>query len=247
MKSIIVFVLSASTFIGFSQEDESSKVVVDPATALAGSIAELDTMLADLTSLKDEIIRNDLGRLLVLEREVKKVRDSVVNLPTGHFDIFRSYQDMIRTFIYSEDWFKKDFPDAARPYLVKLEETIAQLRVSRGFDESPFGMVVYDILKQLHLKFNDLLDRDIDSDFKAKIAEVISTIAEAMPIAKRGDRPLAFEEADKVYAKVKDLYPYFDEVATSDSLFETYISIQGINEYYSDAAQHVRRQLEEKK
>ena len=181
--------------------------------------------------------RVDLGRLRFIESLVDKVRSSIRANGLAHMETIRNYQELIVAYRFSADFFQKittGKTQASIAQLLKISDTIAS---ERGFDDSPYTQLIASIFSQLKKLTDDLKKADLSPELGQALTDLLTPMGETIAVAKQGDRPKAFAQGDALYLKIRALYPEFDHLSENSEVFQTVISIQGLNEFYGEYAQ----------
>jgi hypothetical protein len=198
----------------------------------------LQKQLKLLVSLKPDMERADLARLSVLETQTRVVLTSINEVGLGHVSTFRSFQNYIIAFRYSETYLamikNKDNLEFVGE-IIKISESIAQ---KYGFDDSPYTRITENVYMQIYRIFTQQIKQlPISDELRVGIDASIRPIGELLSIAKQGDRPKTFKKAREVYGLIQNLYRLFDKVSASQQAFLVVLEVQGLNEFYAEFAQ----------
>lgn len=239
-KYLLSLLMTLSFFTMTQAEDSTNKEVM----------ALFSRQIEILTLISPAVERIDLARLLVVKNSVaiiyKDMQDNLATQkPLTTFQTLRLIQNLIIQYRFSQSFFGWSTPvsmtsiysDSIAPYLSELKQLASKVENDFGFDDSPYTQITSNTFKQMQKLLKQLETLSLDPQLKSELRSLWPSIGEAIAIADQGDRPLAFEKAIPIIEKIRDLYPYIDQVSSSNTGFMTVLELQGLTEFYAEFAQ----------
>jgi hypothetical protein len=204
-------------------------------------IYKLSDMTQNISSIQRFTERGDLGRLLILQKTIQKASDATKQNGLLNQKTMNAFLEMSISFRYSQAFFANITTEETKQNILAVISAVGGITKLMGLDESPATQVTANILTQIK-QLNDQLGKmDITTNLKLKLAQINPDLGKAIAEARQGDRPLAFEAADKVMKKYYQLSPEFNNVLSGKEAFAVVIEIQGLIEFYDEFAQYSER------
>jgi hypothetical protein len=203
-----------------------------------------------LENLKENVERIDLARIVIIQKSVQAIIDNMAdNLKTGRQEVtmqtMRLIQNLIIQYRFSKVFFGWIQPIPVTSIytfnnegdLNKLKSISEWLATTYGFDDSPYTQITANTFRQMQKLLQQLETLNIDNQLKKDLRDLWMPIGSTIAIAEQGDRPKAFEAAAPVIEKLRDLYPSFEQISSSNEGFNYIIELQGLTEFYAEFSQ----------
>lgn len=200
--------------------------------------ADLDQLLLDLERARETAHVQDEGRLFVLEKLTRDLRESLSTRGLGHAATTRLTHQLILRFRHSDRFFVFIRTGRNGAALDAAQARVAALRQDVGFDEEPFAQVVRSSLEQIHASVAELLRRgELPPALESGLRALVPKLGAAIAVARQGDRPQAFAQASSLHAEIRALYPQLQGLANRSPSYELVLEILGVNEFLGEYAQ----------
>ena len=211
-------------------------------TAFAGddvaqALAELAHQDDALTRIALHVERPDLGRILLIEAQVKIVANAIRADGLANTATMNEYEVLVLRYRYSHELFARIRTDWTGPIIDGLLAEVAQMAHERGLDRNPAVKTVKNIFMQIFQLVNAALGETLPPGLAPRLRTLVPALGVAISAADLGDRPEAFAAATPVYKQIVELYPEFYAIRTSEPAYEDVVSIQGLAELYAEFAQ----------
>ncbi len=230
MKKTLFVILSVLSLVqsgGFADEISTAKT-------------QLQTQLSLIKQITPFVERHFKARLQLLKQRTTATLQLVEEKGIAHRQTDLAYQNLIVSYLYSVAFFREIETDVSVEWIKELLQITEQIKKSRGYDEdSPYTQITYTVFNQIHqlihqLKNNNALSEELNQKLQALVPELGKLLA----IAKQGgDRPNTFEAARPLYDSIVALYPEFNKILQSNTVFNVVLEIQGLTEFYAEYAQ----------
>lgn len=209
-----------------------------PLSAFADELSDAKSQLTReiklLDNLRLHVKKQDLGRLIVLRNACDGVLHSLQTVGIKNFKTVQQYQNLVMTFRFSDDFFKKVDPEIARPLIKELKSINEEIASTMGFDDSPFTQMTANIFTHMHKIILSLMAMDLDPEVKARLQSLIPALGNAISIALGGDQLESTIIAGKnVYQKIVEIYPLLDRITLSQPAVEAALTMRDLNEIYA--------------
>lgn len=218
--------LAASVVPGAERSDEAS-VAQDRLMRIA----------ANLKVIEETVERHELGRLLILSRQVKAVSDSIVAVGLANMQTIREYQVLVIRFQFSVAYLNSVATTATEGRINETLETVSVISRALGFESSPYSQISLGVFNQMKDSLVDLIKLPIPDQLKKPVQSLIPQLASLIAVAgQQGDRPRTFEAGTQFVLSIRALYPQFIEIGANNQAFENIMTIQGLAEFYAEFA-----------
>lgn len=220
----------------FALPTQAQQVIYDPRPDL-----ELQKKL--LERIRPFISKADQPRLHSLVSSTQDVIDAVNTHVIGHRIATQEMQRLVLVFKYSESYLDYISAKKIRPTVDELRVIQKNLATIFGFDAAEGSTIVYLVLKQMSRIIEQINTLDPPERLRNELVSLRVPLGKALAISPTGDRPLTFQDADKVYAPLVTLYPLLHQVAESEVFFQPLMELIELNEFYGKYAQTSRRKV----
>lgn len=232
MKIINAFmVIAMGLLLGVSQVEAA------PSNEQVEANTQLESLLTSLGKIELTVERYELGRLLILQKQIEKVRATIQARGLAHMATIREYQILIVNFRYSTAYLSRVSTDSTSGEIASMLKTLDVIVEQRGFDDSPYTQITLGVFTQLSKLLGELMNAPVSPLLKSQMSALIPSIGQVMAVATQGDRPRTFAAAQPLTKQIQSLYPLFLQVSSNDQGFETILNIQGLVEFYAEFAQ----------
>lgn len=240
----MIFTMLAMLSISTLSRAESSEPQPTPATKPFYEQIQL------IDNISPFVERVDLGRLMVVRKSVETVKDDMeTNVKNGRrevtFQTLRLIQNLIIQYRFSQVYFGWTEPRSITSIYTEISaQDLAALKshyeavVSEyGYDDSPYTQITANTFRQMQKLLQQLESLPLDESFKTQLRALWMPIGETIAVAEQGDRPKTFEKAIPVIQNIREMYPLFDRLSSSDAGFPMILELQGLTEFYAEFAQ----------
>jgi hypothetical protein len=189
--------------------------------------------------ISDYVDRVDLARLTYLKNTGQKVLDTIEEKGgIGNLAVMREYQILIISYRYSEDFFKFIATERTKKQIADLVKIYTEIAEARGFDDAPYTKITLSVFQQVKILLDELAQMPVGDELKEKMRGLLPLLGHTIARAEeKGDRRSIYELSVPLSKQITVLYPLFDQVGASSAAFEVVLSIQGLNEFYSEFAE----------
>jgi tetratricopeptide (TPR) repeat protein len=199
----------------------------------------LSRQLELLQTMEPYIERPDLGELYFLREATTKALKAIEEDKVFNPATWRKFEELVFDYRYSDPFFKEiDKMGVIHDQVQEILAIYQSIVKDYGFneDESPFTRIA-NIFTQVKLKTGDLMKLPIPESLRSELIDLQQKLGDAIAQGRAvGDTPPAFDVATPLYCKILELYPAFDQIASSDRAFELVLQIQGLNLLYGNFA-----------
>lgn len=221
-------------------QDKKTDVILDP----------LNEQIKLIEVLEPTVERVDLARLLVIKKMLQIITEDVKTNRNGKrkevtFQTLRLIQGLIIQYRFSKVFFGWSEPRSLTSiYTENTAETLQKLKqlseevVSEyGYDDSPYTQITANTFKQMQKLLKVAEDLSFDNKLKTQMRSLWRPIGEVIAIAEQGDRPKAFALSVPLVKSIREMYPMFDAISSSNAGFQVILELQGLTEFYAEFAQ----------
>ncbi len=202
---------------------------------------QLTAQIQTLHKIKAYVLREDWGRLFLLEKVTQEALTNVQDpaLGLGHAKTWLAFQQLIVMFRYSKSFMQHLDMDAIHPDLVFLSENMNAISTQFGLDDAPYTKITFNVYSQIHKLFLQLKSLTLPGPLTKKVDALVPQLGALMAVAQEGDRPKTFRAAKSVYVKVREICETdFSHISLGENGFAIAIEIEGLNQYYNEVAQN---------
>ena len=219
-------------------------------TREAKAISQLESQIALIESIEEFVERLDLARLYVLKLSSQNVLNSIQDHKRGygHRLTIKEYEQLVLTYRHSTAFFKMIDTQETKDTLKELADVSSQIAIDQGLDENLKTFITYNTYKKINELIHSLKDVAMPEELKQKLNALTPALGKLLGATKEGDEisGASAAAAKPVYDQLIALYPEMNKIAASDAAFNIILEIQGLNEYYAEAANDFKNIKEEK-
>jgi hypothetical protein len=198
-----------------------------------------------IESIKDWFKKEELGSLFLLTKSTKMVLEAIQEKGFLHQATLQFFHSSSFNYYYSSVFFKQTAPDEVSEKVLELLKIANDIRKALGFDESHRPFVtknIEDIFRKIHMQILALKKKPITTALVKQLDDLDVSIGKLIAVAAvDGDRPVAFEQGDRVSEKITNLYPVLEVLQVGDLYFDEVLEIRGLNETYALYSQIEKR------
>lgn len=233
-----------ATLVGFLVINSVNSWAADP-------VIDPFTQQRDLIdSLIPYAERSDVPRLLAIRSTIDATLQEIQgNRGAGRRDVtfptLTRIQGLVIQYGFSKVFFGWTNPPALTSIyteetaatLAKLKTQSDQLVTDYGFDQTMFTQITANTFKQMQKLLLSAEDVTLATNLKSQLRSLWPAVGKVIAAAEQGDRPKAFELSKPLAKTIRSLYPFFDQISSSDAGFSIVMELQGLNEFYVEFAQ----------
>ena len=198
-------------------------------------------LLQGVQILKDIEIFIQHSRLARLHRLISEFQSAHTLLTQKGLVNRESLQGIQRVVLvarYSESYFKLITSDLLEPQIKQLNQICEVLAKRHGFNEVQGSNIVEIMMKQMNTLVDQIISNSSENiNLIRSLSKIKIAIGNAQAVSSQGDRPRAFNEANKAYRSIRDLMPILLSIQISDNSFDAARELLDLNELYANYAQ----------
>jgi|GEM_PF-5459764 len=200
------------------------------------ALQKLEALQENLNSLGYYAERVDLGRLLVIGSQNRRLQDLIKAKGLGNMQVLSGYQQLVLSIEYSKAFLRSLKTQGDAQAIANIENLNDQIIKDCGFDDQIVGQLVAGILSQMHNINVQVRGQEVPDDLARWLqGDFDKVVGHALAMARaNGDVPSTYEATKAVHDLLVTKYSQLFSVGSRSNAYAMVTELIGLNEFFQE-------------